>query len=552
MRLVYEESEKDQDWIKPRKGFIKASFGGDRSAAGRYAAEQRWKHHRKKDDGQKNEQGESLDDEVKRVSAMLRGVTTAGGLPRIEFAPSAVRGLSGEVKIITPEEYASYRGAQMVFVKMADGKKYLVVTQPVLEAEEAVRALGARALKQVHAELVASGKITQQQLDDATAFMASRDKPTNATNEVVERALAGDSTLPQVLLTQAETVKRRTEQAKKAKGELMKASRAYNEARRTLQYDDPELRRLWEARRDARHANSYAKIDLRRAEEELRQYAGEFEGEKETLVRVKDEDAMRKNAIMVQGLVGERVKELLAGRRVMADKIPTLNDEVTVPRGVLTSMKDGKATTIDNDARARDILAEVTKRFPEALVDRLQGNFGGNKVRIIFTSSGGGSYSSQNNTIRADMDDADTMTHESVHGISYQSQETRLLEQAALQRRIFGKETEPKASFADKLKIGLQKIIGASTALGWKFEGSYIKDDFVAGYQGRLYDYERQKKANGGKVPTTVKFDGPTEILTVATENVFGGGFIFKQSGKLDAELTHLSLGWLLAAEGGQ
>jgi len=28
---------------------IKASFGGDRSAAGRYAAQQRWKNHQKKD-----------------------------------------------------------------------------------------------------------------------------------------------------------------------------------------------------------------------------------------------------------------------------------------------------------------------------------------------------------------------------------------------------------------------------------------------------------------------------------------------------------------------
>jgi hypothetical protein len=47
MRLLYEESEADQDWIK---ALTKASFGGDRSAAGRYAAEQRWKGHQKKDE----------------------------------------------------------------------------------------------------------------------------------------------------------------------------------------------------------------------------------------------------------------------------------------------------------------------------------------------------------------------------------------------------------------------------------------------------------------------------------------------------------------------
>lgn len=42
MRLMFQESEQEQDWIKP---LLKASFGGDRSAAGRYAAEQRWKGH---------------------------------------------------------------------------------------------------------------------------------------------------------------------------------------------------------------------------------------------------------------------------------------------------------------------------------------------------------------------------------------------------------------------------------------------------------------------------------------------------------------------------
>ena len=35
----------DSDAIRE---LIKASFGGDRSAAGRYAAEQRWKGHQKK------------------------------------------------------------------------------------------------------------------------------------------------------------------------------------------------------------------------------------------------------------------------------------------------------------------------------------------------------------------------------------------------------------------------------------------------------------------------------------------------------------------------
>lgn len=514
--------------------FLKASFGGDRSAAGRYAAEQRWKGHVKRED-KPNEQG-SLDDEVARVSGILKQVAE---LPARQY------GSRGEDVVVTPEEYDSYRGAQFVWVRAGKGKTHLVVTKPVLEAEAEVRALGARALKQVHAELVASGRVTQEQLDDATTFMASQDDGQEKTNGVVERAMAGDTSLPQVILTQAERVKRLKEAAKTAKGALMKATRAYNEARARLPYGDPEVRRLWEERRNAKHENNYAKIDLRTAELELKQYADEFEPENTALARAKDREQQIKNAIMVQGLVGERVKELLSSRRQMADSYAT--KEVSVPQN-LTIVTDGKQ--VDPDARVRDIMAETRRRIPEMLLDRLGDSMYG-KVKVIFTSSGGGSYSQQGHTIRADMDDADTLTHETVHGVSYQSKETRLLEQAALQRRVFGDADKPEASFAEKLKIGLQKVIGATAAMGRKFGGDYIKDKFVSGYQGRLYDYERDRKSLG-KTPDMVKFTGATEILTVSTENLFGGGQFFRNNGKVDVELMELSLGWLLTAEGGK
>lgn len=46
MRPLYIETDEEENWLK---SFQKASFGGDRSAAGRYAAEQRWKGHVKKE-----------------------------------------------------------------------------------------------------------------------------------------------------------------------------------------------------------------------------------------------------------------------------------------------------------------------------------------------------------------------------------------------------------------------------------------------------------------------------------------------------------------------
>ena len=47
MRPLYIETDEEENWLK---SFHKASFGGDRSAAGRYAAEQRWKGHVKRED----------------------------------------------------------------------------------------------------------------------------------------------------------------------------------------------------------------------------------------------------------------------------------------------------------------------------------------------------------------------------------------------------------------------------------------------------------------------------------------------------------------------
>lgn len=53
---------------------IKASFGGDRSAAGRYAAEQRWKGHQKKDKQPKGRASGSLDDEVAMPDSTSEGI----------------------------------------------------------------------------------------------------------------------------------------------------------------------------------------------------------------------------------------------------------------------------------------------------------------------------------------------------------------------------------------------------------------------------------------------------------------------------------------------
>lgn len=534
---------------------VKASFGGDRSAAGRYAAEQRWKGHVKREDKPSDRSRGSLDDEVARASGMLQSVAN---LPEVEY-----EGLMAVV--ITADEYDSYDKAQFVWVKGKGGKTHLVVTKAVMEAEAAVRAVGAKALQQVHQELVASGAVSQKDLDDATMFMSRTEAPKDdrsAVEKIMERAMAGDTSLPAQVLEEARAVQHAMERHKETKGDLIRATRAYNkfveegsEIRRSgRELTDEEIqsrkemeRQLWLERRAAKAENNNAKTQLRLAERNMELWA-QPQAEVETQVTdFKEQARLKENAIRVQGLVGERFKEMLAGRRAMPNSVPMR--DIIVPT-TLTIVNDGKQ--IDPDARARDILAETRRRFPQEIMNRLDRvDTGQGGVKIEFTGRGGGSYNPLTHRIQSDANDSDTLTHEMVHGISYNSRETRLMEQAALQRRVFGRVDQPNASFSEKLRIGLQKVVGATKALGYRMEGAYVEDKFVSGYQGRMYDYQA-RRIRGRGVPKSVSFTGATEILTVSTENAFGGGSVFRGRGKLDVELLELSMGWLLSAEGGK
>lgn len=136
---------------------IKASFGGDRSAAGRYAAEQRWKNHRKKTDGAKPRTGGGVDitdiraraaalaerASKERVETMLKGGirVESGGDAIDRVTPEGMRlaeeieALGGEVltlaeaeaeKEVGPKAMAEYRAAREESDRAADKIRRLV------------------------------------------------------------------------------------------------------------------------------------------------------------------------------------------------------------------------------------------------------------------------------------------------------------------------------------------------------------------------------------------------------------------------------------------
>lgn len=503
---------------------IKASFGGDRSAAGRYAAEQRWKGHVKRED--KGKEGKTLRDATAEVSALLRRIN---GM--LEY-PISDKGSAGNP--MTPEEYEASPATSFRFVYVKTGKNgkvMLVPSKQSMEAERRVNELGQQAFKEVGARLVAEGTITQKELDDAIAFQrAPEDADESPDADLYRRAMAGDKSLGNEIAEKGRRVAEAKEAASKAKGALMKATREYNKYLETeggRSYDET-ARRLWQARAQAKGASVNARLELMNADEALMEAIRE--------IRPVDYKAQgdawlagRANSLRVQGFIGAEVKRVLAGDNAMSDSHPANKVDVPQMTTEFRPSDGGKATVKSGDQVVAEIMGEVSRRFPKKLLDLVAG------VRHNFTSRGGGYYNDGMNLIQSDMDDADTLTHETVHAISYKDSATRVLEQAALSRRVFGKPDQPDDSFAKKLEKGLQRVIGGTKAVGWRLGGKYIEDKFVAGYQGRMYGLER---TSGGSQPT--------EILTVATENVFGGGHWFRGSGRLDQDLMMTALGWLL------
>lgn len=503
---------------------IKASFGGDRSAAGRYAAEQRWKGHVKRED--KGKEGKTLRDATAEVSALL------GRINRMFVYPYAGKGSLQYP--MTPEEYESSSDTshQFVFVKTGkNGKVMLVPSKQSMEAERRVNELGRQAFKEVGARLVADGTITQKELDDAIAFQRSPEEEDESPDaDLYRRAMAGDDSLGKEVSEAGRRVAQAKEAASKAKGALMKATREYNKHMQTAggrRYDET-ARRLYEERKQAKAANIDARLELINADEALMRLIRDIRPV-DYKAQGEAREAGKANSLRVQGLIGAEVKRLLAGDNAMSDSHPANKVDVPQMTTEFRPSDGGKATVKSGDQVVAEIMGEVSRRFPKKLLDLVAG------VRHKFTSRGGGHYNNGMNLIQADMDDADTLTHETVHAISYKDSATRVLEQAALSRRVFGKPDQPDDSFSKKLEKGLQRVVGATKAVGWMIGGKYIEDKFVAGYQGRMYGLERGSQATQ-----------PTEILTVATENLFGGGQVFRASGRLDQDLMMTALGWLL------
>ena len=471
---------------------IKASFGGDRSEAGRYAANIRWQGNRKGNEGG-SPPPNSLKEQIDETAQSLAGL---GKLPidnRVDNYESS---------------YSLY-----TTVRLKNGKTESVLGPVAMRVEAEVNALGKRVLGEAGARVVKSGFCTQQELDDAIAHQSRPPDDEIEDKSYTDRAVDGDPKVyPLVKDLVDEYVRLKTE-AKVARGILIKATKEYNKIREAKGFGT-ETREAFQVRVEMQRNNRMAKRDMERALQVLEGGLSDLRWEEGSPINILDNEKETKRfaswdnkerylAIHIQ--VGQEVKKIIGEYRPMAEKYP-----VSVP----TTEKREK------------LVQEVASRFPQSLLGKIPSD-----ITIQIKPIGGGSWSERTKTIKTDLDDPDTFTHETVHALTFYSRAMRLMENAALTRRTWGKKGDLTTPIEEKIKQGRQRVV-SPTAAGLQYKrGKYIVDDFVDPYQGRIYT------------------DSYTETLTVATENLFGGGRNLRMSGRADRDLMATALGALLTAE---
>jgi len=491
-----------QTEIANLESLLKASFGGDRSAAGRYAAEQRWKGHVKQDKGKKLSD-KSLSEQIDETA----------------------RKLSDASKLYLGGVRSDYETTQdRAFVKvLIRGKTFEVPSLPVMEAEASVNALGKRVLDEAGQKVVESGFCTQQELNDAIAYQS---RPNDAearsalSKSLIDRAMDKDPKVYPLVKDAVKEYERLKNEAKIAKGALIKATKEYKRLLNEKGYGI-ESQQAYRVRQELQAANSDAKWEANRAFSILEDQITELSWDEDAPLRslrteiqqagnpTRSENHQR--YLDIQEKIGQEIKKTIGQYRPMAQNYPAKVDGSGAP---------------ESNEKQQKIIQEVASRFPQSILSKLPSD-----IKIVARSRGGGNWSESQQRIVTDMDDPDTFTHETVHALTAFSRPMRLIEQAALARRTWGKSGDLTTPITGKVKEGRQKVVGPTKAGLSYSRGKYIPDDFSDPYQGRIYP------------------DLYTETLTVATENLFGGGQKFRSTGRADRDLMATALGALLSAE---
>ena len=229
---------------------VKASFGGDRSEAGRYAANIRWQGNRKGDEGG-SPPPNSLKEQIDRTAEKLSSI-------------SRLQSASFEY------DYGTSRVGAYTKVRIR-GKILEVPSIPVMEAEAQVNGLGKRVLDEAGQKVVESGFCTQQELDDAIAYQSrpsEKDLKAGLAKSLIDRAMDKDPKVYPLVKDAVDEYERLKIEAKVAKGLLIKATKEYKKTTAEQGYTQ-DARQAYQIRVEMQRANVMAKYELNRAQQVL-------------------------------------------------------------------------------------------------------------------------------------------------------------------------------------------------------------------------------------------------------------------------------------------
>jgi hypothetical protein len=452
----------------------KASFGGDRSAAGRYAAEQRWKGHVKQEPSSGGPR-DAIKAEAKRLQKVLAESQTIG-----EANIQTYGFLRDDVVFGGIDTYDSIEGLKMVSMGIPqqmtkDGKlrrqsvrwseedilnnSFVKIPSPeLMRLEKQVNKLGQSALEYADAELKAQGVTEESIRAEKQAVGTERGVVGQKVLGIVSAFNYMSDFDTNILTPEAKAIADRTRSL-------------YSEAIATARINVDAIPR---AERQA----FIEKTEQRSKEltESIRQLG---------LIRDSYPELLKYGALEKSLSEKERAVKSLTERRY--EIVHNLLRETRTFDAVEPMMSAGNPE--DGDA-VKQVTKEVKQYIPSQIIDMVNKNHGNIKV---FVSQGGGSFSRSRKAIATELNRPYIHLHEYIHAIASATPLGRAMEQALLARRTIGLESNSGKSEefnSAVLKEGRQKVAKSASYKFGRAKFEHISDKFREPYSGRLYDHE--------------------------------------------------------------
>lgn len=488
----------------------KAKFA-TRSEAARYAASIRWKGNVKGDD-----EGGGRDPVLEQAIGRARAMVNQLG--RLSKGSTS-----------DDEVFAADWGkvVDTLFVHVTDSG--FVPTAPVMEVETEIRALG----KMVYESLAKSGAVSTPEENNKKMLEAMRTKQT--TLELAEVALKKVLSSPALAQTveELDVLRREYTEASKA---MRLATDEYNDNKvpygnRLTPEQREALMRAWAERRVQQKlkARLKQKIDFRQRKiDEVTSNTVFRTAEGESIFlrgAAKHAEKTYQEAIVRSSLTGLDLAEAVTG---LVSMYRGTGGQLQIKSSGQGELKGKQTEAVDF---VKKYVGDIATHMPKEWVDDVNMKYGSSLQ--LTKSKGGGSWGELLREINTS-GTTQVNLHEFIHAAMYANPVRQALEHAHLAKRTFGTASTPiDGSFQKKIVKGRQKTVksvdyptGESIS-----QGIYIKDKWVDGYSGRMYE------------------SGGTEVVTVGYDSFSRSGWRASATlGKLDMEQVYLTLGLLMAS----